>query len=89
VSVAAGPVAGATAVGIPAGSAVGVAGPYGTAAVAGAPACTAAGPAGPWILAGTAAGAPTRPSFDPFMGGALYWSILHAFFVAPQYEFLV
>jgi hypothetical protein len=41
------------------------------------------------ILASTAAGAPVWPFFNSSMGGAPYWLMLHAFFVAPQYGFPV
>jgi hypothetical protein len=76
----------ATAIGTPAGTVVGAAGPWATAAVAGAPAGTVVGAIGPWAtiaIAGTATSAPAWLSFDPSMGGALYWSMSHAFFTAP------
>jgi hypothetical protein len=84
--------------------AAGASAPIGPAAVAARPldaaaaidTGTAAGTAGPWatttvagVPAGTAAGTPAWPYFDPSMDGAPYWSTPHTFFAALQYGFSV
>jgi hypothetical protein len=71
-----------------AGPAAGATGPLDAAATVGTPASTVTGTTGLWATA-TIAGAPAWPPFDPSMGRAPYWSMLHAFFAAPQYGFLV
>jgi hypothetical protein len=64
----------------------GPAGPLAAATAVGTHAGTAAGAAGPCAIA-TVAGAPAWPSFNPYMGGAPYWSAPHIFFTTPNMTF--